>query len=238
VKFDTVGTPIPETEVAITEEGEIISKSPSVFLGYYKNEEATKKTLVDGWLYSGDRGFIDEDGHLVVFDRSKDVMTLSDGKPFSPQYLETRLKFSPFIQEAWVIGDHREYVTAVMCIDYSVVGKWADEKKINYTSYPELSQKQAVCDLVQKQIEEANKDLPAPAKINRFVNLYKVFDADDEELTRTSKLRRAFVENRYKDIVNALYSDADTVHMDTTITYEDGREQRIKTDLRIQKVTV
>jgi len=238
VKFDTVGTPIPETEVRITDEGEIISKSPSVFLGYYKNDEATEKTLVDSWLYSGDRGFIDEDGHLVVFDRSKDVMTLSDGRPFSPQYLETRLKFSPFIQEAWAIGDERDYVTAVMCIDYAVVGKWADDMKINYTSYPELSQKQAVYDLVQKQIEEANKDLPGPAKINRFVNLYKVFDADDEELTRTSKLRRAFVENRYKDIVDALYSDNDTVHMDTKITYEDGREQRIKTDLRIQKTNV
>jgi long-chain acyl-CoA synthetase len=235
VKFDTVGTPIPETEVAITEEGEIISKSPSVFLGYYKNEEATEKTLADGWLYSGDRGFIDEDGHLVVFDRSKDVMTLSDGRPFSPQYLETRLKFSPFIREAWVIGDNRPFVTAVMCIDYSVVGKWADEKKLNYTSYPELSQKAEVYDLVQKQIEEANRDLPTPAKIHKFVNLYKVFDADDEELTRTSKLRRAFVENRYKDIVNALYTDDEAVHMDTTITYEDGREQRIKTDLRIQK---
>jgi long-chain acyl-CoA synthetase len=238
VKFDTVGTPIPETEVKITEEGEIISKSPSVFQGYYKNEEATRKTLVDGWLYSGDRGFIDEDGHLVVFDRTKDVMTLNDGRPFAPQYLETRLKFSPFVQESWVIGDNREYVTAVMCIDYAVVGKWADDKKLNYTSYPELSQKAEVYDLIQKQIEEANKDLPGPAKIHKFVNLYKVFDADDEELTRTSKLRRAFVGKRYKDIMDALYGDVDIVHMDTTITYEDGREQRIKTDLRIQSVSI
>ncbi len=238
IKYDTVGTPIPETEIKISEEGEILTKSPSVFIGYYKNDEATAKTLVDEWLYSGDRGFIDEDGHLVVFDRSKDVMTLNDGRPFSPQYLETRLKFSPFVQEVWAIGDNRDYVTAVMCIDYAVVGKWADDKKLNYTSYPELSQKPEVYDLVQKQIEEANKDLPEPAKINRFVNLYKVFDADDEELTRTSKLRRAFVGNRYKDIVDALYSDADVVHMDTTITYEDGREQRIKTDLRIQKISV
>jgi long-chain acyl-CoA synthetase len=236
VKFDTVGTPIPDTEVRITEEGEILSKSPSVFQGYYKNEEATRKTLVDGWLYSGDRGFIDEDGHLVVFDRSKDVMTLNDGRPFSPQYLETRLKFSPFIREAWVIGDKRPFVAAVMCIDYSVIGKWADERKINYTSYPELSQKPEVYELVRKQIQEANRDLPVPARIQRFVNLYKVFDADDEELTRTSKLRRAFVENRYKVIVDALYTDAETVHMDTTITYEDGREQRIKTDLGIVTV--
>jgi len=238
IKYDTVGTAIPETEIKITEEGEILTKSPSVFIGYYKNDEATAKTLVDGWLYSGDRGFIDEDGHLVVFDRSKDVMTLNDGRPFSPQYLETRLKFSPFVREVWALGDNRDYVTAVMCIDYAVVGKWADDKKLNYTSYPELSQKPEVYDLVQKQIEEANKDLPGPAKINKFVNLYKVFDADDEELTRTSKLRRAFVGNRYKDIVDALYSDADVVHMDTTITYEDGREQRIKTDLHVQKISV
>ena len=238
VKFDTVGTPIPETEVDITEDGEILSKSPSVFLGYYKNEEATEETLVNGWLHSGDRGFIDEDGHLVVFDRSKDVMTLSDGRPFSPQYLETRLKFSPYISEAWVIGHERDYIAAVMCIDYSVVGKWADEKKLNYTSYHELSQKDPVYDLVQAQIEEANKDLPDPAKIRKFVNLYKVFDADDEELTRTSKLRRAFVGERYKGIVQALYADTDTVHMDTTITYEDGREQRIKTDLQVRRIDV
>ncbi|MDY6878711.1 MAG: AMP-binding protein [Thermodesulfobacteriota bacterium] len=238
VKFDTVGTPIPETEVKITEEGEIICKSPSVFQGYYKNKEATKETLVDGWLYSGDKGFIDEDGHLVVFDRTKDVMTLSDGRPFAPQYLETRLKFSPFVQESWVVGDKRENVTAVICINYSVVGKWADDKKINYTSYQELAQKSEVYDLIQRQIEEANKDLPGPAKIHKFVNLYKVFDADDEELTRTSKLRRAFVEKRYEDIVNALYSDTDSVHMDTTITYEDGREQRIKTDLHIRRINV
>jgi len=235
IKFDTVGTPIPDTEIKITEEGEILTKSPSVFQGYYKNDEATEKTLVDGWLYSGDRGFIDEDGHLVVFDRSKDVMTLSDGRPFSPQYLETRLKFSPFVQEVWAIGNKKEFISAVMCIDYAVVGKWADDKKLNYTSYPELSQKPEVYNLIKEQIQEANKDLPEPARIHKFVNLYKVFDADDEELTRTSKLKRAFVENRYKDIVNALYSDVDVVHMDTTITYEDGREQRIKTDLHIEK---
>jgi len=236
VKFDTVGIPIPETEVRITEQGEIISKSPSVFQGYYKNEEATRKTLVDGWLYSGDRGFIDEDGHLVVFDRSKDVMTLRDGRPFSPQYLETRLKFSPYIQEAWVIGDKRPYVTAVMCIDYNVVGKWADERKLNYTSYQELSQKPEVYKLVKEQIVQANKDLPEVARIKKFVNLFKVFDADDDELTRTSKLRRAFVEQRYESIVDALYQDTNVVHMDTTITYEDGRQQRIKIDLTIEKI--
>lgn len=236
IKFDTVGQPITETEVKITEEGEIISRSPSVFLGYYKNPEATKETLRDGWLYSGDRGFIDEHGHLVVFDRSKDVMTLRDGRPFSPQYLETRLKFSPYLRDAWVVGDNRDYVVAVTCIDYSVVGKWADQKKLTYTSYTELSQKPEVCELVERQVRKANQDLPEVARVRKFVNLYKEFDPDDDELTRTRKLRRAFVAKRYQAIVEALYSDAEVVHIDTTITYEDGRISHIKTDLRIQEV--
>ncbi|MBN1843203.1 MAG: AMP-binding protein [Deltaproteobacteria bacterium] len=237
IKFDTVGIALPETEVKIAEDGEILSRSPSVFLGYYKNPEATEETLKEGWLYSGDRGFIDEEGHLVVFDRSKDVMTLRDGRPFSPQYLETRLKFSPYLRDSWVIGDKRDYVTAVICIDYAVVGKWADEKKLSYTSYPELSQKPEVYDLAEKQIRQANKDLPEVARIRKFINLYKEFDADDDELTRTRKLRRAFVEKRYEEIVNALYSETDVVHIDTTITYEDGRKSRIKTDLQIRKVS-
>jgi len=237
IKFDTVGHPIPGTEIKITDDGEIITKSPSVFHGYYKSPEATEKAIRDGWLYSDDRGFIDDDGHLVVFDRTKDVFTLCDGRPFSPQYLETRLKFSPYIMDSWVIGDKRDYVTAVLCIDYSVVGKWADEKKINYTSYPELSQRQEVYDLVEKQISEANKDLPEAARVAKFTNLYKELDADDDELTRTRKLRRAFVEKRYEDILDALYSDKDSVHIDTTIKYEDGRQSRITTDLQIREVS-
>jgi len=233
IKFDTVGHPIPGTEIKITEDGEIITKSPSVFLGYYKNPEATEEALRDGWLHSDDKGFIDDDGHLVVFDRTKDVFTLRDGRPFSPQYLETRLKFSPYVKDSWVIGDNRDYVTAVLCIDYAVVGKWADEKKLTYTSYMELSQKPEVYELVEKQIRQANKDLPESARVFKFTNLYKELDPDDDELTRTRKLRRAFVEKRYEDIVNALYGDVDTVHIDTTIKYEDGRKAHIKTDLQI-----
>jgi long-chain acyl-CoA synthetase len=236
IKFDTVGHPIPGTEIKITEEGEIITKSPSVFLGYYKNPEATEEALREGWLHSDDKGFIDDDGHLVVFDRTKDVFTLSDGRPFSPQYLETRLKFSPYIRDSWVIGDKCDYVTAVMCIDYSVVGKWADEKKLNYTSYTELSQQPEVYKLVEEQIRQANRDLPKTARIAKFTNLYKELDPDDDELTRTRKLRRKFVEKRYKEIIHALYSDADDVHIDTTIKYEDGRQARIKTDLQIKKI--
>ena len=236
IKFDTVGHPIPGTEIKITEDGEIITKSPSVFLGYYKNEEATAKALKDGWLYSDDKGFMDDDGHLVVFDRTKDVFTLRDGKPFSPQYLETRLKFSPYIKDSWVIGNNRDYISAVLCIDYAVVGKWADERKLNYTSYMELSQKPEVIGLVEEQIKTANKDLPAAARVRKFVNLYKELDPDDDELTRTRKLRRSFVEKRYQEIMDALYSDDDIVHIDTTIKYEDGRRSHIKTDLSIRKL--
>jgi long-chain acyl-CoA synthetase len=237
IKFDTVGHPIPGTEIKITEDGEIITRSSSVFLGYYKNPEATEKALVDGWLHSDDKGFLDDDGHLVVFDRTKDVFTLRDGKPFSPQYLETRLKFSPYIRDSWVIGDKRDYISAVLCIDYNVVGKWADEKKLNYTSYQELSQKPEVYALVEKQIRKANQDLPDAAKVTKFTNLYKEFDADDDELTRTRKLRRAFVEKRYREIVDALYTDAELVHIDTSIKYEDGREAQINTDMRIIHLT-
>jgi len=236
IKFDTVGKPIPGTEVKITPEGEIISKSPSVFIGYYKMPEETTRALRDGWLYSGDTGFIDTDGHLVVFDRTKDVMTLGDGTKFAPQYLETRLKFSPFIKDVWAIGDRRPYVAAVVCIDYAVVGKWAESQNLVYTSYSELSQMPDIYELVRKEIAKMNHDLPPLARVKQFVNLYKEFDPDDDELTRTRKLRRAFVEERYKDIVSGLYSSHDHVQMDTTITYEDGRVARIKTDLRVMEV--
>jgi len=236
IKFDTVGRPIPDTEVRITSEGEIISRSPSVFKGYYKMPEETAMALREGWLHSGDTGFLDRDGHLVVFDRTQDVMTLKDGTKFAPQYLETRLKFSPFIKEVWAIGDSKPYVAGVICIDYAVVGKWAEDRNIAYTSYSELSQIPEIYKLIRTEIEKTNRDLPPVARIKKFVNLYKEFDADDDELTRTRKLRRAFVAERYKDIVNGLYSDADRLHMDTTITYEDGRTVCINTDLRLMEV--
>lgn len=236
IKFDTVGTPIPETEIKITENDEILSKSPSVFVGYYKTPEETAKTLKDGWLYSGDTGFIDGDGHLVVFDRSKDIMILNDGRKFSPQFLEARLKFSPYLKDALVVGHQRPYVTAILCIDYNTVGKWAEDNGINYTSYTELCQLPQVYDLVQRPIREVNRSLPEPARIVRFANLFKEFDADDDELTRTRKIRRAFVENRYKDIIDGLYTSNEMLHLDTNITYEDGRVVKIKTDMRLQTV--
>ncbi|MBI4382038.1 MAG: AMP-binding protein [candidate division NC10 bacterium] len=236
VKFDTVGTPLPETEVRIAPDGEILSRSPCVFRGYYKMAEETANTLKDGWLHSGDIGFLDSDGHLVVFDRRKDVMTLADGSRFSPQYLETRLKFSPHLKDVWVIGDLRPFVTAVVCIDAGVTGRWAEERHIPYTTYAELSQKAEVRSLVAEVVRHVNRSMPALARILRFVNLHKEFDADDEELTRTRKLRRTFLEERYHEIVEALFSGATEVHFDTTVTYEDGRVAHSKTDLLVMDV--
>jgi long-chain acyl-CoA synthetase len=233
VKFDTAGLPIPETEVRIAPDGEILSRSPCVFQGYYKDPEATARTLRDGWLHSGDIGFIDEQGHLVVFDRRQDVMTLIDGSHFSPQYLETRLKFSPYVKDAWVVGDKRAAVAAVICIDAGVVGKWAEDNHIPYTSYPELSQKPEVQALVREAVLHVNKGLPSAARIQRFVNLHKEFDADDEELTRTRKLRRAFLEEKYQAIVDGLSSSATVIELDTAVTYEDGRTSRSKHALRV-----
>jgi len=233
VRYDTVGLPIPETEIRIAPDGEILSRSPCVFQGYYKMPEETARTLRDGWLHSGDIGFLDDQGHLVVFDRRKDVMTLADGSRFAPQYLETRLKFSPYIKDAWVLGDRREAVTAVICIDAGVVGKWAEDHHVPYTSYAELSQKPEVQALVREAVDRVNQGLPPAARIRRFVNLHKEFDADDEELTRTRKLRRAFLEERYQDIVQGLYAGAPEIHLETTVTYEDGRTARTKHTLRV-----
>jgi long-chain acyl-CoA synthetase len=236
IKCDTVGKPIPETEVQITPEGEILSRSPSVFQGYYKDPQATAQALREGWLHSGDTGFIDPDGHLVFFDRTKDVFTLNDGSRFSPMFLESRLKFSPYVKDAWVLGHQRPFAAAVICIDGSVIGKWAEDNHIAYTSYQELSQDPQVHELIQSEIRKANTQLPAAAQVRRFLNLHKEFDADDEELTRTRKLRRAFLEERYQDLVQAIYGGAERVGMGTTITYEDGRVAKVKAELRIMDV--
>lgn len=236
IKFDTVGKPIPETEVRITPEGEILSRSPSVFRGYYKDPQATAQALRNGWLHSGDTGFIDPDGHLVFFDRTKDVFTLNDGSRFSPMFLESRLKFNPYVKDAWVLGHQRPFAAAVICIDGSVVGKWAEDNHIAYTSYQELSQDPQVQELIQSEIRKANTQLPVAARVRRFLNLHKEFDADDEELTRTRKLRRAFLEERYQDLVQAMYDGAERVGMGTTITYEDGRVAQVKAELRIVDV--
>jgi long-chain acyl-CoA synthetase len=239
IQFHTVGTPIPETEVRISEAGEILSRSPSVFQGYYKNEEATAQVVVDGWLHSGDAGYLAEGGHLVVIDRLKDVMRLADGTQYSPQFIENRLKFSPHVKEAVVVGGReRPYLTAMICIDMGVVGKWAEKNRLSYTTYTDLSAKPEVYDLVQKEVDEVNRTLPAAARIRKFVLLYKELDADDEELTRTRKVRRVFVEERYKEVIAALYGDAPEVAIDTTIKFQDGKVSHIRTRLLVRRLDV
>lgn len=236
IKFQTVGLPLPETEVRIADNGEILSRSPAVFVGYYKNPEATAEALKDGWLHSGDAGYFDEDGHLVVIDRAKDVMTLRDGTRFSPQFIENKLKFSPYIREAVVFGGDWPFVTAIINIDYENVGKWAEKHQIPYTTYTDLSQKPEVYALIREHVKRANADLPPAARIRRFLLLHKELHADDAELTRTRKVRRRFIAERYAELISALYSGADRVQVETTITYQDGRTATIKTWLRIEDV--
>jgi long-chain acyl-CoA synthetase len=236
IKFQTVGKPLPETEIRIAENGEILTKSPAVFIGYYKNPEATAETLVDGWLHSGDAGYFDEDGHLVVIDRAKDVMVLHDGTKFSPQFIENKLKFSPFIKEAVVFGGDYPYVTAMINIDMANVGKWAENHQIAYTTYTDLAQKPEVYQLIRKDVERANEDLPAAARIRRFLLLHKELDADDAELTRTRKVRRRFVAERYADIIQALYGEDDYLDVETIITYQDGNTATIQTRLKIESL--
>jgi long-chain acyl-CoA synthetase len=234
IQFHTVGQPIPGTEVRISESGEILSRSPSVFLGYYKNDAATTEAVRDTWLHSGDAGYMTEDGHLVVIDRVKDVMRLADGTQFSPQFIENRLKFSPYIKEAVVIGKDRPYLSSLLCIDMGIVGKWAENMKISYTTYTDLSSKPQVYDLLEKEVAKVNETLPAAARIRKFVLLYKELDADDEELTRTRKVRRGVVEERYRDVIAALYGETEAVDIDTTIKFQDGKVTRIQARLPVR----
>src|SRR3954466_5090116 len=236
IRFHTVGVPIPGTEVKISDTGEILSKSRAVFIGYYKNEQATAETMAGGWLHSGDAGYFSEEGQLVVIDRVKDVLKLPDGTQFSPQFIENRLKFSPYVKEAVVIGKDRPFLTALVCIDRETTGKWAEARKLSYTTYTDLASKREVYDLVQKEIDGVNETLPRAARIRKFVLLYKELDADDEELTRTRKVRRAFVEERYQSIIAALYGEADRISVDTTIRFQDGKTARIRADLAVREL--
>ena len=236
IKLGTVGKPFPNTEVRLTETGEVISRSPCVFVGYYKNPEATIATLRDGWLYSGDAALFDQDGHLIVIDRAKDVTALADSTKFAPQYIENKLKFSPYIKEAVAVGQDRPYVGAMVNIDMENVGKWAERRQIAYTTYTDLAQKTEVYDLIAEEVERVNRDLPDGTRINKYVLLHKELDPDDEEVTRTRKVRRGFVAKKYADIIEALYSEARSVGVIAVITYQDGRQATVRTELAIRQV--
>jgi long-chain acyl-CoA synthetase len=236
INFDSVGKPIPETEIRLSDAGEILSRSPSVFIGYYKNPEETEKTLSDGWLHSGDAGYFTEDGHLIVIDRVKDVMHLNDATRFSPQFIENKLKFSPYIKECVCLGNQRDFIASMICIDYPNVGKWAESRRLSYTTYTDLAAKPEVLELLAKEVEKVNATLPETTRVKKFVPLYKELDADDDELTRTRKVRRAFVGERYKHVIEGMYAGENAIPIDATIKYQDGKTSRIKTTLGVRNL--
>lgn len=237
VDFTSVGRPIPETEIRISAEGEILSRSPAVFLGYHKNPEATAETIEDGWLRSGDAGYFDDQGRLVVIDRLKDVMQLSDGTRFSPQFIENKLKFSPYVREAVVFGQDREFAAAVVCIDADIVGRWAEARGITYTTYQDLAAKAEVYELVRAEIESINKEIQERMRIRRFALLFKELDPDDGEMTRTRKVRRKVVQERYGALIEALFTGEAGLELRASIQYQDGRVREMRGAIRLETVT-
>ena len=240
VRLDTAGTPIPGLEIRISENGEVLFRSPGVFQGYYKNPEATRDSLEEGWVHTGDAGFIDHDGHLRIIDRAKDVSRLADGTMFAPKYIENKLKFSPYIKEAVCVGQERPCVTAMINIDLAAVGNWAERRNIPYTSYTDLSQKAEVYDLIGQEVVRVNRSLSEEellrrAQIRKYLILHKELDPDDQEITRTRKVRRRFIAEKYAPLIEALYSDADHVAVEAQVTYEDGRTGTVRADVKIRE---
>ena len=241
VKADTVGKPSPGVEIRIADSGEVIFRGPGVFLEYYKNPQATAEVkTADGWYSTGDAGFFDDDGHLKIIDRAADVGKLNDGTLYAPKYLENKLKFFPHIQEAVAFGDRRDEAVVFINIDLEAVGSWAERLGITYGSYRELAAEPRVYDLIAGEIAEVNRDLAndaqlAGSQIHRFLILHKELDADDGEMTRTRKVRRGFVADKYAVLVEALYSGADHAEIETEVTYEDGRKGAMKADLMIAR---
>src|SRR5215831_7635789 len=233
----TAGRPVPGVEVMIADRGEVLVRGHAVFKGYLKNEEATREVIdPDGWFHTGDAGFIDPRGHLVIIDRAKDVGALADGTPFAPQFIENKLKFSPFVREAVAFGSEKPFVSAMVAIDLNTVGNWAERRGLPYTSYMDLSQKSEVRELIAGEIRKGNETLPDAAKIRRFLLLTKDLEADDAEMTRTRKVRRRFVAEKYAPVIDAFYSGGTEVELTTTITYEDGRQASIQSRARIEDV--
>jgi long-chain acyl-CoA synthetase len=233
----TAGRPCPGIEVKIAERGEVLVRGPVIFKGYLKNEEATREVIdPEGWFRTGDAGFVDPRGHLVIIDRAKDVGALQDGTPFAPQFIENKLKFSPFIREAVAFGHERPFVTAMIAIDLNTVGNWAERRGLAYTSYADLSQKPEVREVIREEIRKGNETLPEASKIRRFLLLAKDLEADDAEMTRTRKVRRRFVAEKYAPVVDAFYSGGHDVELASAITFEDGRQATMKSRVHVEDV--
>ncbi|MCF8081693.1 MAG: AMP-binding protein [Deltaproteobacteria bacterium] len=236
VKPETVGKALPGTEVRIMEDQEVLVKSKSNFVGYYEDPEATAEALKDGWFYTGDAAYFDEDGHLLIIGRKQDIMRTVEGEAFSPDFIETRLKFSPYIKEAVIWGEGQPYLTAFVNIDFGNVGNWAEDRKIPYTTYTDLSQQPAVEELIRGEVAEVNNQLPDPMKLVKIILLYKLLDADDEELTRTGKVRRKFVFEEYKKLIDAMYADKTELPIKGQVRYRDGTVGTIETTVKILTV--
>jgi long-chain acyl-CoA synthetase len=241
IRADTVGPPATDVEIRIDDSGEVLYRSPGVFQSYYKNAEATEETKTkDGWVHSGDAGFFDESGHLKIIDRAKDVGRLKNGSLFPPKYIENKLKFFPNIKEAVAFGHDRDYCTAFINIDLNAVGNWAERNNVSYGSYQELAAHPDVYAMVEQNVAQVNRDLAgepdvAGAQIKRFLILHKELDPDDGELTRTRKVRRSTVTERYAPLIDALYDPSRTVqHISTEVTFEDGRKGAIEADVEIR----
>ncbi len=245
VRSDTVGVPSPGVEVKIADSGEVFYRSPGTFVEYYKNPASTKDTKdAEGWVATGDAGFFEEGtGHLRIIDRAKDVGKMADGSLFAPKYVENKLKFYPSILEAVVFGNARSECVAFINIDLNAVGSWAERNNIAYSSYQELSQHPQVGDMILSHVEEVNRSVAQDAmlsgcQIHRFLVLHKELDADDGELTRTRKVRRRIIEEKFEDLIDALYDGSDDVYTETEVTYEDGRKGKIKATLLIHSAKV
>jgi long-chain acyl-CoA synthetase len=213
--------------------GEIVVRHPNMFIGYYKNEAATAADLRGGWMFSGDAGYFTPDRQLVVIDRIKDLARTARGDRFSPQYIENKLKFSPYVAEAVVLGDGRDYLAAIICIRFSIVSKWAEKNRISFTTYTDLSSRPETYDLLRKEVEAVNATLPPAQRIAKFLLLYKELDADDGELTRTRKVRRGVINEKYANIIDAIYGGRPDIDIDTVIRFQDGTTQRIRTTLPV-----
>ena len=234
---NTVGRTLPGTEVRIGERGEVQVKGPGVFRGYYKQDDATRDAIyADGWLKTGDAGLIDPRGHLAIIDRAKDVGKLDDGTPFAPQFIENKLKFSPYIREAVAFGDQRAFVAAMVAIDISTVGKWAEQRGLPYTSFMDLAVKPDIAKLIIEEVRKINATLPGTTKVARIVLLNKELEADDAEMTRTRKVRRAFVAEKYAPLIAAFYDGAKEARLTMDITFEDGRKSTLTSTLAIHDI--
>jgi long-chain acyl-CoA synthetase len=236
VKPETVGKPLPRTEIKIAEDQEVLVRTPSCFVGYYQDPGATSKALRDGWLHTGDAGYLDDDGHLLIIGRKEEIMRTKGGEAISSDFIETRLKFSPYIKEAVVWGEGRDYITGFINIDFGNVGSWAEDRMIPYTTYADLSQQPPVEELILTEIRHVNTQLPKPMRLKRIILLYKLLDADDEELTRTGKVRRKFVYEQYLRLIEAMYSDQKELEVTGKVRYRDGHVGNIETKVKILTV--